>query len=576
LLLQIISTYNVQFVKKVMLDYNPQVKKEVGPYAMRTSVTTVKDGKMADKCYEIIITVKDTDECTYSGRNPEWMHKCDASTTCVNTQGSYYCACKEGEFAIEGSGGKCTNEVDSVGCCGPHDKACRESFKCHSDKCAFNNCDSHATCLPSDDAIAFDCECKDGFLDTGVEKGQLRGRECVATDHCAEDKCPNGCRCESVTNSKLNGYFCHPMEHHLTYYPESEEEWESKPVPDEFRLDDKSHLCLDQRRPPSVVVVGANPMQVSQGSKYVDPGVTIVDEDSTDLKRRFTTVYDEADHLNHRSGFVKTCGSSNVTYTLLTPWIKNREEASATRTVEVVDVDECAYAGSDPDFVPLCTGLATCQNLACGAEGFGSVGYDCLCHDDGYVQDGARGCADKRPPVIECESEGCGVANIFVFKGDGALLEHPLSKSLASHVVFHNDEVTADWLQGVIDKFPSPQLKAYDVQPQSGGAEAIRVDLTEAITKGSLTPYDENNWIIPFHVTDADGNDFTFNAMFQVTVITPEKLLPLLDSLRDRAADAVEPAVPGSKVAPFGGAAEEDTCTRSNIALPTVRAPRAR
>ena len=101
------------------------------------------------------------------------------------------------------------------------------------------------------------------------------------------------------------------------------------------------------------------------------------------------------------------------------------------------------------------------------------------------------------------------------------------------------------------------------------------MDLTEAITKGALTPYDENNWIIPFHVTDADGNDFTFNAMFQVIVVTPEKLLPLLDSLRDRAADAVEPAAPGSKVAPFGVAVEEETCTRSNLALPAVRAPRA-
>jgi len=90
---KIISGYNGQYVKKVTLDYSPQVRTEVGPYPMLTSVTTVKDGVLVEQCYEIIITVLDTNECTYQGHNPDWMHTCDASTSCVNTQGSYYCAC---------------------------------------------------------------------------------------------------------------------------------------------------------------------------------------------------------------------------------------------------------------------------------------------------------------------------------------------------------------------------------------------------------------------------------------------------------------------------------------------------
>jgi hypothetical protein len=91
---KIISGYNGQYVKKVTLDYSPQVRTEVGPYPMLTSVTTVKDGALVEQCFEIIITVLDTNECTYSGRNLDWMHTCDASTACVNTEGSYYCGCK--------------------------------------------------------------------------------------------------------------------------------------------------------------------------------------------------------------------------------------------------------------------------------------------------------------------------------------------------------------------------------------------------------------------------------------------------------------------------------------------------
>lgn len=91
---KIISGYNGQYVKKVTLDYSPHVRTEVGPYPMLTSVTTVKDGVLVEQCYEIIITVLDTNECTYQGQNPDWTHTCDASTSCVNTQGSYYCACK--------------------------------------------------------------------------------------------------------------------------------------------------------------------------------------------------------------------------------------------------------------------------------------------------------------------------------------------------------------------------------------------------------------------------------------------------------------------------------------------------
>ena len=86
-------------MKKVTLDYNPQIKSEVGPYPMRTTVVTLKDDRLEEKCYDIIIQVLDTNECEHSD-SIEWAHQCDASSKCVNTEGSYFCACG-GEYFLK-------------------------------------------------------------------------------------------------------------------------------------------------------------------------------------------------------------------------------------------------------------------------------------------------------------------------------------------------------------------------------------------------------------------------------------------------------------------------------------------
>lgn len=92
--LQIISTIRSELVKKVVLDYNPQLHHDVGPYPIVTHVTTEKDGVSREHCYSIVIVILDTDECTKDKAHPDWYHNCDDSTICVNTEGGYYCACK--------------------------------------------------------------------------------------------------------------------------------------------------------------------------------------------------------------------------------------------------------------------------------------------------------------------------------------------------------------------------------------------------------------------------------------------------------------------------------------------------
>ena len=75
---------------------------------MRTTVVTLKDDRLEEKCYDIIIQVLDTNECEHSD-SIEWAHQCDASSKCVNTEGSYFCACggeyflkRTAECALEG------------------------------------------------------------------------------------------------------------------------------------------------------------------------------------------------------------------------------------------------------------------------------------------------------------------------------------------------------------------------------------------------------------------------------------------------------------------------------------------
>ena len=86
-------------------------------------------------CFETIIVVKDTDECTVGGA---WAHKCDASATCRNLVGSYACECSPDYFAAEGALFGCGGFASTTQCCGAaEDKAaCLAAFRCEHDRCS--------------------------------------------------------------------------------------------------------------------------------------------------------------------------------------------------------------------------------------------------------------------------------------------------------------------------------------------------------------------------------------------------------------------------------------------------------
>jgi len=354
-------------IKKVQLDYNPILPHLVGRYSMRSTVSHLRtDGSIEDSCYDIVIQIHDTDECLYAGGNPEWTHECDPSSQCVNTKGGYICGCRDGDFALPGSGnGKCTRgHRDSVTCCGEvtfegadsgGDAECRRGFTCHSDACAFNECDPNAVCVPAG-GLDYSCECRSGFRDVGGGDG-LEGRRCEFVDRClapnpvgGEGACPANCDCQSVTNSEVDGFYCTPREGFEMYYPTNDYEWVDKPPQaSPWRLDRVPHLCVSQI-PPDLELVGPNPMVLTQGREFDEPGVKFVDESLAELKRRFTTDYSNASTLMDPSGFAKECGEQSILYTLSTPWVRGHTEVEIRRKVKIVDVDECTYDGPDPDF----------------------------------------------------------------------------------------------------------------------------------------------------------------------------------------------------------------------------------
>jgi hypothetical protein len=203
-------------------------------------------------------------------------------------------------------------------------------------------------------------------------------------------------------NPLQDGYFCTPEVGYATYYPHEEYEWVTKPVVSPYRLDDVPHLCASQSMP-DLAMLGQKHIILTQGQRYVEDGVTITDVSTVDLKRRFTTDYTDAEALavGDFAGFAKKCGSYSITYELATPWIKGRSKAAITRSVDVVDANECEYTGLDHDFMHMCHFPAKCVNLPCGTNGFEAqeAAYECICEHPDYEPDGDHGCQLKDTPA---------------------------------------------------------------------------------------------------------------------------------------------------------------------------------
>jgi len=149
-------------VQGINVTYAGQVLQAVvGTHAVRVTATTVNG---ADKCYDILVTITDTDECTVN--DPKWSHSCHSSANCENFEGSYNCVCPKnsGTFGKLFSGssrdrdsaeyatspGMCHGYGDTELCCGvsslhEHTQSDKHQLSCHTAQC-IENCRKDFVC----------------------------------------------------------------------------------------------------------------------------------------------------------------------------------------------------------------------------------------------------------------------------------------------------------------------------------------------------------------------------------------------------------------------------------------------
>ena len=182
---------------------------------------------------------RDINECTAVGEYGYSIHKCKTNTGawCVNTDGSYHCACPDG-YQLN----FWTEEHPNERCLDINE--CNENNPKH-------DCDENATCSNTDGG--FTCECKDGYSGNGKsccgEGYEFKNGECRDVNECTAvgeygyslHKCKTntGAWCVNTDGS----YHCAcPDGYTLNYWTEEHPNERCLDI-DECRQDNPRHDC---------------------------------------------------------------------------------------------------------------------------------------------------------------------------------------------------------------------------------------------------------------------------------------------------------------------------------------------
>ncbi|KAJ1462154.1 hypothetical protein M885DRAFT_611038, partial [Pelagophyceae sp. CCMP2097] len=424
-----INDASAEAVKDVQLTWEgAALHHTVGAYSIRASVVTVGD---ATVCYTTDIDIVDTNECTARGA---WRHACGPSATCVNTIGSYECACAGDALALPHADFDCAGYSSTRECCASAEagsaafRRCASAFACEADLCASGKCDAQATCTREvRDApgsagqrrvATYACACPAGLVGDGSAcpaggpprvfvdaAGALRpgapvpcGCQRAARDACAGVHCGAHARCVNAAGAA--GAPQHVCECATGF----------SLAKSAAGLDECVDLTL-----PELSLKGPSNYKVGQcGAPYEELGVSVVDDNAAAYERTLRISYSDPRDFPSRAPRTGTpffkVGDYRVSYRVDTPWT-NPPFVEATRAVRVEDVDECA-AVAGTACAHACVPRAKCANTrgsyACtcpgGTEGDGFravASWDAAA--DWRVSPtyrGGTGCADVAPPTL--------------------------------------------------------------------------------------------------------------------------------------------------------------------------------
>mmetsp|Transcript_18401 Transcript_18401/g.23940 ORF Transcript_18401/g.23940 Transcript_18401/m.23940 type:complete len:782 (+) Transcript_18401:3-2348(+) len=533
----------------------------IGSYEIVANVTH-SDKKR--RCYATLVQVHDTNECVTSG---QWRHKCHPSAECINTEGSYYCACKSPNFAPLDAPHGCGGRSNTSACCDQGDtfEQCVTSFSCLADECETMCARNAASCKrivkdldeiiygPDRKAVTYVCACPEGYIGTGRACPHNEDPPLVYVDATGASSIP--CGCQLRRRDPCVGMKCGE---HARCVPISESTAKCECLAGFHAQEQEAQKleCIDDTLP-SLSLRGPASVYLTQcGAAYDELGVDVVDENAAAFERTLRIAYSDASLFPHRNRggqnqvpYFKT-GSYKVNYRVDTPWT-TPPFIEAKRRVTVVDEDECNLSLDHP-CTHHCAPVATCVNE------LGS-GYRCEC-PAGTIGDGFRniselpsfwtsqeeswripsgfsdgsGCLDVRPPTLhllganprilqieKCDSSQTLLKRFAPFLNDK---QHPIQpNSSQNERILYQQQITqlVQLAPHVLCDMNQPELcySAHDVSPYSGES----IDLKSQVKIGYPQPLDSNDphlikFGIPYTVTDDAGN--TASATRQVIIRT--------------------------------------------------------